>query len=217
VVVRELAPGLWRWTALHPDWTPEQAEDGQGWEREVGCVYLEAPDAIVLIDPLVPTEMEARETFLRNLDEDLKRKQKRVAILLTLHDHQRSTAELSERYRASVWATAAAADRVEAEVANQFEPGDELPGGLVALDAQRPGEVMYWVPRYSALVTGDAVLGAADGVRLCPPSWVHDRPYETFRLSLRALLDLPVRRVLVSHGEPVLENGRAALERALAD
>ena len=55
MVVRELAPGLWRWTALHPEWTPEEAEDGEGWEREVGCIYLETPGHIVLIDPLIPT------------------------------------------------------------------------------------------------------------------------------------------------------------------
>jgi hypothetical protein len=30
------------------------------------------------------------------------------------------------------------------------------------------------------------------------------------------LLDLPISRVLVSHGEPVLRGGRGALERALA-
>jgi hypothetical protein len=30
------------------------------------------------------------------------------------------------------------------------------------------------------------------------------------------LLDLPVELVLVSHGEPVLKDGRAAIERALA-
>jgi hypothetical protein len=29
------------------------------------------------------------------------------------------------------------------------------------------------------------------------------------------LLDLPVERVLVSHGEPVLHDGRAALEHAV--
>jgi hypothetical protein len=30
------------------------------------------------------------------------------------------------------------------------------------------------------------------------------------------LLDLPIELVLVSHGEPVLENGQAAIERALS-
>ena len=33
---------------------------------------------------------------------------------------------------------------------------------------------------------------------------------------MRPLLELPIERVLVSHGEPVLRDGRAALARALA-
>jgi hypothetical protein len=36
------------------------------------------------------------------------------------------------------------------------------------------------------------------------------------RAALAPLVELPVERVLVSHGEPVLENGHAALSRALA-
>jgi hypothetical protein len=35
------------------------------------------------------------------------------------------------------------------------------------------------------------------------------------RAALRPLLDLPVELVLVSHGEPVLTNGRDALSDAL--
>src|SRR5205085_1253679 len=38
VRVQEVAPGLWRWTALHPEWKPEE-----GWDQEVGCVYYEGP------------------------------------------------------------------------------------------------------------------------------------------------------------------------------
>ena len=34
--------------------------------------------------------------------------------------------------------------------------------------------------------------------------------------SLAPLLDLPIRRILVSHGDPVLENGQAALAAALS-
>jgi hypothetical protein len=36
------------------------------------------------------------------------------------------------------------------------------------------------------------------------------------RKSLGRLLDLPIEMLLVSHGEPVLSGGRAALEQALA-
>jgi hypothetical protein len=40
---------------------------------------------------------------------------------------------------------------------------------------------------------------------------------DELRAALAPLLDLPVEQVLVSHGEPVLENGREELVRAFAD
>ncbi len=215
--VDEIAPGLWRWTALHPDWTPEEADDGQGWEQEVGCTFYEADDAIVLIDPLVP-EGEDRERFLEHLDDDVERTGKQVAILVTVHYHERSAGELAERYSAEVWATEGTAVNLEVPPARTFAPGDPLPGEVVAIDAMRRDEVLLWIPRHAALVTGDAILGADDGgVRICPPSWLPDGTnYAQYRADLSALLDLPVERVLVTHGEPVLVDGREALAAALA-
>ena len=81
--VREVATGLWWWTALHPAWTP--ADGGpDGWEQEVGCVYYEAPGAVVLIDPLVP--MEDRDRFYRALDRDVERAGLPVRVLVTVDD-----------------------------------------------------------------------------------------------------------------------------------
>jgi hypothetical protein len=64
-------------------------------------------------------------------------------------------------------------------------------------------------------VPGDVILGADDGgLRLCPESWLpqgHD--HARLRASLEPLRALPVERVLVSHGTPVLEGGKVALER----
>ena len=83
--VREVATGLWWWTALHPAWTP--ADGGpDGWEQEVGCVYYEAPGAVVLIDPLVP--MEDRDRFYRALDRDVERAGLPVRVLVTVDDAQ---------------------------------------------------------------------------------------------------------------------------------
>lgn len=218
MVVRELAPGLWHWTALHPDWTPEEAEDGQGWEQEVGCVYLETPAHIVLFDPLIPGEPEARATFLSNLDDDVHRKGKPVAILLTIFFHARSTAELTRRYEATVWIQKGAVERVDAPVTNPFDLGDVLPGGVIGVDGQRGFETIYWLPEQRALVPGDSLLGDGNGgVRVTPASWLSNTTLRDFKRSLRGLLDLPVEMVLLSHGEPVLKNGHAALERALAD
>ena len=79
-------------------------------------------------------------------------------------------------------------------------------------------ERVYWIAEHAALVPGDVLIGAENGgVRVCPDSWLGERttPAE-IRERLRPLLDLPVERILVSHGEPVLSAGRAALEEALA-
>ena len=185
--VAELAPGLWRWTAPHPDWT-----DGDDWEQEVGCVYHEAAESTVLIDPLVPPE---RERFFEALDRDVERRGLPLAILLTCQWHERSAAELAERYAA----------------------GDTAPGGVEpALVLPEIEETLWWLREPRALVAGDVLLGAPDGLRVCPDSWLQGRASpESVRSALRGLLELPVERVLVSHGEPVLEDGRAALERAL--
>ena len=79
--VEQLADGLWRWTA-----------------QEVGCVYYEAPDAVVLFDPLVPSGEEER--FLRYLDRDVERLGLPVSILLTDTTNERSAPFLRKRYRA---------------------------------------------------------------------------------------------------------------------
>src|SRR5437667_167472 len=119
MVVQQLGPGLWRWTGLHPDWTPDQGGPN-GWEQEVGCVCSE--------------------------------------------------------------------------------------------------ETILWIAEHGALVFGDVVLGAeGGGVRLCPESWLEGGTHAQLKAALRPLLDLPVERLLVSHGEPVLAGGRDALARALTD
>ncbi len=79
-------------------------------------------------------------------------------------------------------------------------------------------ETMVWLPEQRALVPGDRLLGNdAGSLRLCPESWLRYLPTtrKELREALRPLLDLSVEHVLVSHGEPVLENGREELEKAL--
>ena len=216
----ELAPGLWRWTAPHPDWTPEDAEDGEGWDREVGCLYLEAPDALVLFDPLAPADEAERERFWRALDRDVERLGP-PHVFLTVYWHARDSQQVLDRYQgARVWTHESATDEVGKRVAytDTFTIGDPLPGGIEAIDALRAGEVVYWLPDRRALVPGDVILGAPGGrLRLCPDSWLaKGTTRDDVRAALGSVLELPVERVLVSHGEPVLENGREALARALA-
>jgi hypothetical protein len=95
-----------------------------------------------------------------------------------------------------------------------------LPSNVIPIPLRRAGETMFWLPDVRTLVSGDRLLGGANGgLRVCPDSWLR---YLTSRLTgaelrviLHPLLDLPIERVLTSHGEPVLAHGREALAAAL--
>lgn len=198
--VEQLRPGLWRWTAPHPEWTPEQGGPS-GWERDVGCVYYEGPDAVVLIDPLVPAD--ETERFWEALDRDVQRASRPVVVLRTVHWHQRSIDDVVARYReARAWTG---------------ESGDALPAGVEAHRVERADETLFSLAEHRTLVAGDVFLGTEDGgLRVCPDSWLSEEfRGPAFRDSLRFLLELPIELVLVSHGRPVLENGREALTAAL--
>jgi hypothetical protein len=184
--VAEIAPGLWRWTGLHPAWTADE-----DWPREVGSVYYEAPDAIVLFDPLVPPE--DAERFWTALDRDVERAGKRVVVALTTDSHARSQEEILKRYSADAGTP---------------------PAAVETKDTTWYGELLYWLPAHGALVAGDVLLGDdAVGLRLSD-SWLGD-DRENVRRALLPLLELPIEHVLVTHGDPVLANGREGLARAL--
>jgi hypothetical protein len=110
--------------------------------------------------------------------------------------------------------------RSRAEALSRFEASEAVPDGVEELQIDRAGETMYWLPEHSALVAGDRILGTADGgLRLCPKSWLrylqNGLTIDELRGLMRPLLELEIEAVLVSHGEPVLRDGHAALARAL--
>jgi hypothetical protein len=197
VQLHELARGLWRWTAPHPDWErPKERDSPADWERDVGCVAYEARDALVLIDPLVV------DGDYGSLDE-LALSKPHVAILTTLQWHRRSRDELAKRYDGSTSRAKSA-----------------LPEGVESIPVPGAGETMFWIAEHGALVPGDRILGdRPPGLRLCPQSWLRylkGFTRDDLGQALRPLLDLPIEMVLVSHGEPVVREGRRELERALA-
>lgn len=206
--VQELADGLWGWTAHHAEWG-----------EDVGCVYYEGSDAVVLVDPLVPASPEA-ERFWGALERDLARAGRPLHVLITVFFHTRSAGEVARRHNATVWAPSragAAVDRRTGLAVERFRPGDTLPGGIEAHGTARTSEVVFWIAEHRALVFGDVVLGrAGGGVRLCPESWLPTgRSQAELKRSLRPLLDLAVERLLVSHGDPVPEDGGRALSAIL--
>ena len=208
--VTRIADGLWRWSTYYGEW-----------RDQVGSVYVEREDAIVLVDPLVPEERGEADRFWRALDRDVERSGAPVHVLVTVFWHARSSAEVVRRYGGRLHAATrarAAIERRTHEVADVFRPGDPLPAGIEALPSGRATEVVLWIPAHETLVPGDVLLGSDDGgLRLCPRSWLPSAVgHAELRAALAPLLELPVRRVLVSHGTPVLEHGRALLSAALA-
>jgi glyoxylase-like metal-dependent hydrolase (beta-lactamase superfamily II) len=217
VDVIEIRPRLWRWTATHPEWTPEGGGE-EGEEPEVASYTVVEDDTLVLIDPLVPTYEEER--FWRALDADVARHGP-PQILLTVFWHTRSAPAILERYPgAEVWAPAGAEDRARerVEVAHTYGDGDTLPAGIEGRATEHRAECLLWIPSQRALAAGDLLLGTpGGGVRVCPDSWL--RPGVTgqmLRDGLRPrVVDLPVEVLLLTHGEPVLEDAREKLAAAL--
>lgn len=205
--VQRLREGLWRWTAPHPDWDPA-GEGSTAWPEQVGCVYYEAPAATVLIDPLVPSDEREAARFYDALDRDVERRGLPVAILRTIFWHERSSAELRERY----------------------DTTDAQPEGVTEIRFGDPrDEVAFAIIEHRALAIGDMVIGSdtfgtapPGGLRVAPASWHRDTPEQAawFAASatsaLAPLLAYEPEIVLVGHGSPVLTGGGAALRAALA-
>jgi hypothetical protein len=201
VQVTQLRPGLWRWTTDHPEWSP-----GAVWAQEVGCTFAALPDAIVLLDPLVPREPAEADRFNRALARDVGEAGLPVFVLLTVHWHERSAEAILERYGATLWRPEQPVDLPEGVNARLVRGADWV-------------EALFYLTPWRALVMGDLLVGVSGGVRV-PIEWFPTEEQDWARSELRekirdATADLDVELLLVSHGEPVLEHGRDALDRAL--
>lgn len=197
--VEELAPDLIRWLAPHPAWKPAEPGSSGDWDQLVGSVLYEMPAVAVLFDPLLPSE--GRDEFLELLDGRIAGRP--VSILTTIRWHRRDREQLAERYRA-----------------NSPRAWNAVPAGVLPKPMRGGGETIYWLPGVQALVFGDSLIGAGAGeVMVCPESWLSDVRVDRAGLAhlMGQLLELPVERLLVSHGRPVLHGGRAALAHALRE
>jgi glyoxylase-like metal-dependent hydrolase (beta-lactamase superfamily II) len=194
--LEQVAPGLRRWAAWHPEW-----------RQEVASAAVDTPDGLVLVDPIdPPPEVRSPEH-----------------VLLTVHFHSRTAGDLGASH---VWAPARGVRRLKNRgvvVTDAFEKDPELPGGIKAFATAREGEVVYWLPQQKAIVVGDVLLGAgakphatSEPLRLCPDNWLDGATRKQLVKSLLPLLDLPVERILVAHGDPVLQGGKDVLQALIA-
>ena len=209
-----LAKDLWRWTARHPEWHPGD------FGAEVACFAIKAGEDSLLIDPLLPPEPQP---VLDLVGEILGA---RLAILITIPYHVRSAEEIRRRFRKETETTIhghpAVAKRLGTKAGfKPIDPGTPLPAGVSAYTIGKPRrfETPLLVPSQRALVFGDAVAETGGRLRV----WAADRVdarverfyRERFNPTLVPLLELDFDRVLVTHGQPVMQDGKKALRSAL--
>lgn len=204
MAIAEILPGVFHWTAPHP-------KHG----LTVSSYWLD--DSGVAIDPLVPRD-EGIEWFAR-------RQTAPAAVVLSNRHHYRDSDAFNERFGCVAWVPRAGLHEfTHGEPVSPYDPGDELPGGLLAVEigALAPDDGALYLGSLRALWLADSVVRAyAPGSE---PGFVVDSlmddPPRTKRGLLRALATVldthEVEHVLFAHGEPMLGDGGATLREWVA-
>ena len=186
---------MWHWTARH-----------EHIHMDVSTYYLRSER--VLIDPILPAEGLA--WFERTGTPE--------HVLLTNRHHDRDAWRLHEAFGCEVHCVRNGLHELEGRgpVAG-FDFGDELPGGVVALEvgAICPDETALHIPAHRALACADGVVRwrGHDALGFVP-DWLMDDPEQTragLRAAYRRLLDLDWDVLLLAHGAPVTSGGKEAL------
>jgi glyoxylase-like metal-dependent hydrolase (beta-lactamase superfamily II) len=221
--VRALRPGLWHWTAPHPDWQPDEP-----WDQNVSSYAADDGTRLLLFDPIAPPDEVAALAAERE-----------AAVVLTAPWHERNAESLVERLGLPVYTplpdtaeylmatygiTAEQAGDGSPDVvwlleegkgeARPYAPGDRLDVGVETFPGQKPNDAVVWIDSHRAVVSGDTLVDFGNGLEL-NARWLEymNAKREDVVAGLRPLLEKPVEHVLATHGGPF---DRAALERALS-
>lgn len=220
MAVARIRKGLWRWTVRHPEWN-----GATDWDEVVGSVYCETPEAVVVIDPLVPQDGDDADRFWGAFDSDVERLGVPVVVLLTCRWHVRSARAFRERHGARVYAPTSTAHAVEDVVTDRVDDEAVVVPGVLALLTGSPApneECLYVLTGHRTAVVGDVLLGDHDGnVRVADPGWYANSEAERtwyrdgLAASLERVLSHDVEHLLVAHGAPVGPDAATALRTAL--
>ena len=220
--MRALQPGLWHWTAPHPDWQPSEP-----WDQNVSSYAIDDGERLLLFDPIAPpSELETLAA------------ERETAVVLTAPWHERDTQRLVERLAVPVYTplpdtaeylmqtyglTAEQAGDGSPDVvwllkeglgeAHVYTARDRLNVGVEAFPGEKPNDMVLWIESYRTVIAGDTLVDFGRGLEI-NPRWLRpDMTREQVVEGLRPLLELSVAHVLATHGGPY---DHAALERALS-
>lgn len=200
--MEEILSGIFHWTTFH-----------EGIGEDVHSYYLAAANPPALIDPRVPDE---------GLDWFEGRSQPKN-IYLTNRLHYRHSDRFSQAFSTTVWCHNAGLHQFDQNrPVRGFTHGDELPGGIVALEvgALCPEETALFIPQQGGVLSiGDAIVGSDGALSFVPDELMGDDPEAVKRglhKSFARLLASEFDHLLFAHGDPWISQGKAALAGFLA-
>lgn len=197
--MRELVPGLFHWTTPHP---------------RIGILVSSywLDTAGVLIDPLVPADVGIEWFGGREMQPK--------AVLLTNRHHYRDSGRFAEAFGCAVHCNRAGLHEfAHGETVEPFDPGDTLPGGVIAYEVGGicPDETALHVPEHHALAVADGVVrgGPDSELGFVPDSLMDDPPgtkHALLAAYARLVDEVEFDQLLLAHGAPLVGDGRARLE-----
>ena len=201
----EVAAGVWHWQAPHPAWNEKNK-----WPRIVSSYAIDDGERLLVFDPIAPPEELSQRAEAREL-----------VVVLTSAWHERDTRALVARYNPPVffpepdpgtpdldWLLSGETGRP-----NLYTANSGLPAGVdAAFPGRQTNDFVLWIASRRTVVAGDTLVDFGDGLEIHDP-WLEAISREQVVAHLLPLLDLPVERVLATHGGP---QDPAALQRVLA-
>jgi hypothetical protein len=199
--MQEILPGVYHWTAVHPK---IHVEVSSYWLDEQG----------VAIDPLAPPDV--------GLDWFAQRPLAPAAVLLSNRHHYRHSLEFARAFGCPVYCNRKGLHEfTHGEQVTGFEAGDELPGGVLAVEfgAICPDDTALHIAAKQAVALGDGVVrggphGQAGPLGFVPDSLMDDPPATKQAILAdceRLLAELDFEHLLLAHGGPLVGDARAQL------
>lgn len=192
--MRELLPGLFHWSAEHPN-------IGQ----EVSSHYLR--DGAAVIDPLTPSEGTAAVRDLGAVRH----------VVLSCRHHDRDHAAFVQEFGAAFHVSEAGVKEYPGEQIEAYAIGDEIVPGITAV-ANGPiapdDTVLRLDVEGGALLFADSLLRTDGELSFMPDSLLGDDPDQVradITAALAELLDLEFDHLLFAHGDPLVGGGHEAL------
>lgn len=201
--MQEILSGIFHWAAFHEEI-----------QQDVHSYYIAAAAPALLIDPMLPPDGI-------NWFEGHKSPEH---IYLTNRLHYRHCGQFLASFGARVWCHADGLHEFSTgEAVEPFKHGDELPGGILALEVGVlcPEETALYIPRAGGILAiGDALVRYGDNLGFVPDPLLGEDAVAIKR-GLREVflgyLELDFDHLLFAHGKPWVGGAKAGLRRFLEE